>query len=116
MVLRYLPHAVDTVLLTTALMLTTVIHQYPFSTGWLTAKVVLLVAYIVLGSIALKRGRTRRIRIAALRRRTGDGRVPGHRGAGAPPAGDLRGRLGAQARAALPHGATDARRGARLAA
>jgi len=65
-VLRYLPHVVDTVLLTTALMLTTVIHQYPFSTGWVTTKVVLLVVYIVLGSIALKRGRTKRIRTAAL--------------------------------------------------
>jgi len=64
-VLRYLPHAVDTVLLTTALMLTTVIRQFPFSTDWLTMKVLLLVVYIVLGSIALKRGRTRRIRIAA---------------------------------------------------
>jgi len=65
MVLRYLPHAVDTVLLTTALMLTTVIHQYPFAVGWLTTKVVLLVAYIVLGSIALKRGRTKTVRVAA---------------------------------------------------
>ncbi|MDQ1342873.1 MAG: hypothetical protein QG571_1493 [Pseudomonadota bacterium] len=65
-VLRYLPHVVDTVLLTTALMLTTVIHQYPFSTGWVTMKVVLLVVYIVLGSIALKRGRTKRIRKVAL--------------------------------------------------
>jgi uncharacterized membrane protein SirB2 len=64
-VLRYLPHVVDTVLLTSALMLTTVIHQYPFSTGWVTMKVVLLVVYIVLGSIALKRGRTRRVRVAA---------------------------------------------------
>ena len=64
--LRYLPHVVDTVLLTSALMLTTVIHQYPFSTGWVTMKVVLLVAYIVLGSIALKRGRTKSIRVAAL--------------------------------------------------
>jgi uncharacterized membrane protein SirB2 len=64
-VLRYLPHAVDTVLLTTALMLTSVVHQYPFAAGWLTAKVVLLVAYIVLGSIALKRGRTRAIRTTA---------------------------------------------------
>lgn len=63
--LRYLPHAVDTVLLTTALMLTTVVHQYPFAAGWLTVKVALLVVYIVLGSIALKRGRTRKIRIAA---------------------------------------------------
>ena len=64
-VLRYLPHAVDTVLLTTALMLTTVIQQYPFAVGWLTAKVVLLVAYIMLGSIALKRGRTRQVRVVA---------------------------------------------------
>jgi len=64
-VLRYLPHAVDTVLLTTALMLMTVIHQYPFAVDWLTTKVVLLVAYIVLGSIALKRGRTKSIRVAA---------------------------------------------------
>jgi uncharacterized membrane protein SirB2 len=64
-VLRYLPHAVDTVLLTTALMLTTVIQQDPFAVGWLTAKVVLLVAYIVLGSIALKRGRTRQVRVVA---------------------------------------------------
>ena len=64
-VLRYLPHAVDTVLLTTALMLTTVIRQYPFATGWLTMKVALLVLYVVLGSIALKRGRTHRIRVAA---------------------------------------------------
>lgn len=63
--LRVLPHVIDTVLLTTALMLTTIVHQYPFVQGWLTVKVVLLVAYILLGSIAIKRGRTRRIRIAA---------------------------------------------------
>jgi uncharacterized membrane protein SirB2 len=66
LVLRYLPHAVDTVLLTSALMLTTIIHQYPFVNGWLTTKVLLLVAYVVLGSIALKRGRTKRMRMAAL--------------------------------------------------
>jgi len=64
-VLRYLPHAVDTVLLTTALILTTVVHQFPFATGWLTAKVLLLIVYIVLGSIALKRGRTRQVRVVA---------------------------------------------------
>jgi len=65
-VLKTLPHVIDTVLLTSALMLTTVIHQYPFSTGWLTTKVFLLVAYIVLGHYALKRGRTKSIRAAAL--------------------------------------------------
>jgi uncharacterized membrane protein SirB2 len=62
---RWASVAVDTVLFTTALMLTTVIHQYPFTTGWLTAKVSLLAIYIVLGSIALKRGRTPRIRAIA---------------------------------------------------
>jgi uncharacterized membrane protein SirB2 len=64
-VLRFLPMAVDTVLLITALMLTTVIRQYPFSTGWLTMKVILLVAYIGLGMVALRLGRTRAVRISA---------------------------------------------------
>lgn len=64
-VLRYLPHVIDTVLLSTALMLLGIVHQYPFVHGWLTVKVVLLVVYIVLGSIAIKRGRTRPVRIAA---------------------------------------------------
>src|SRR5688572_7990975 len=57
--LRYLSYAVDTVLLTAALMLVTVLRQYPFVQGWLTVKVLLLIVYIVLGSFALKRGRTR---------------------------------------------------------
>jgi uncharacterized membrane protein SirB2 len=62
---RYLSYAIDTLLLTAALMLTSVVHQYPFGNGWLTMKVALLVVYVVLGSIALKRGRNRRIRLAA---------------------------------------------------
>jgi uncharacterized membrane protein SirB2 len=64
-VLRYASYTIDTGLLTAALMLTAVIHQYPFTTGWLTMKVVLLVLYVVLGSIALKRGATRRSRTLA---------------------------------------------------
>jgi len=32
---------------------------------WITAKVLTLIAYIMLGTIALKRGKTRRVRIAA---------------------------------------------------
>ena len=66
LVLRYLPHAVDTVLLMSALVLTTVVRQYPFANAWLTAKVVLLTVYVGLGSIALRRWRTRRVRIVAL--------------------------------------------------
>ncbi len=68
--LRYLSYSIDTVLLTAALMLATILHQLPFVHGWLTAKVLLLVCYVVLGTFALKRGRTRAVRtscwIAAL--------------------------------------------------
>jgi uncharacterized membrane protein SirB2 len=63
--LRYPSYAVDTSLLTVALILTSIIHQYPFAHGWLTTKVALLCAYVLLGSIALRRGRTRRICAAA---------------------------------------------------
>jgi uncharacterized membrane protein SirB2 len=60
--IRYLSYTIDTVLLTAAFMLATVLHQYPFVHGWLTAKVLLLIVYVVLGSYALKRGATRAIR------------------------------------------------------
>ena len=62
--LRYLSYTIDTVLLTAAVMLTTILHQYPFAHPWLTVKVVLLAMYIVLGSIALKRGQTRAARLS----------------------------------------------------
>ena len=58
--LRYLAVTIDTVLLTAALMLVTILHQYPFVQAWLTVKVLLLVVYIVLGTFALKRAHTRR--------------------------------------------------------
>lgn len=61
--MRYLSYTVDTVLLTAALMLMTIVHQYPFVHHWLTVKVVLLVVYVVLGSFALKRAKTRRARL-----------------------------------------------------
>ena len=59
---RYASYAIDTTLLTAALMLITILHQYPFVQAWLTIKVLLLVVYIVLGVFALRRGRTRRVR------------------------------------------------------
>lgn len=64
--LRALPHTVDTVLLTSALWLTTIVHQYPFRDAWLTTKVLLLLAYVVLGSLALRRARTLPGRLLAL--------------------------------------------------
>ena len=59
------PHIVDTALLVSAIALAVTTRQYPLAHGWLTAKVLGLVAYIVLGTVALKRGRTPGIRLAA---------------------------------------------------
>jgi uncharacterized membrane protein SirB2 len=56
---RVLPHLVDTVLLTSAAALSIMAGQYPVVHGWLTAKVLGLVLYIGLGTVALRRGRTR---------------------------------------------------------
>jgi len=63
---RAAPHVVDTLLLASAVVLSWQSAQYPFAQGWLTAKLLALVAYIVLGTVALKRGRTKGVRAAAL--------------------------------------------------
>jgi len=60
--IRYASYGIDTVLLTAALMLATMLPSAMFANGWLALKIVLLVIYIVLGSMALKCGRTRRSR------------------------------------------------------
>lgn len=62
---RIAPHVIDTVLLASAAWLAWLLGQYPFVHAWLTAKVLGLLAYIVLGTIALKRGRTPGQRAAA---------------------------------------------------
>ncbi|MEI2743302.1 MAG: SirB2 family protein [Candidatus Competibacter sp.] len=62
---RVVPHVIDTVLLASALGLVAILHQYPLVHGWLTAKVAALIVYIVLGSIALKRGSSKPVRAAA---------------------------------------------------
>jgi uncharacterized membrane protein SirB2 len=59
------PHLIDTLLLASALTMVFLSGQYPFVQPWLTAKVLALIAYIVLGSIALKRGKSREIRTGA---------------------------------------------------
>jgi uncharacterized membrane protein SirB2 len=61
--IRYLSYTIDTTLLTAALMLTAILHQYPFVQAWLTVKVVLLVIYIGLGVYALSYAKTRAARI-----------------------------------------------------
>lgn len=62
---RRLPHAIDSLLLATALVIAVMAAQYPFVAPWLTAKVLGLLAYIVLGAVALTYGRTKGVRIAA---------------------------------------------------
>jgi uncharacterized membrane protein SirB2 len=62
---KIVSHVVDTLLLTSAVALAVMSHQYPLANGWLTAKVVGLLIYIGLGTVALKRGKTRRARVAA---------------------------------------------------
>ena len=56
---KYLSYTIDTVLLTAALMLLTILPGAMFGNGWLTLKLLLLVVYIVLGVFALKRASTR---------------------------------------------------------
>ncbi|SDN50613.1 Uncharacterized membrane protein SirB2 [Janthinobacterium sp. OK676] len=59
---KVLPHLVDTALLASAITLAVWSGQSPGSQPWLAAKLCALVAYIVLGTIALKRGKTPAVR------------------------------------------------------
>lgn len=60
---RLLSWVIDTTLLTAALMLMTIVRQYPFVDHWLTVKVTLLVVYIGLGTQAFAPARSRSARI-----------------------------------------------------
>jgi uncharacterized membrane protein SirB2 len=60
---KVLPHINDTVLLIAALSLAAMSGQYPFVTDWVTAKVLGVIAYIILGALALREANTRRMRI-----------------------------------------------------
>lgn len=61
--LRYLSYTIDTILLISALVLVAILHAWPFQQPWLTVKVVLLLVYIVLGTLALKRARSRGVQV-----------------------------------------------------
>ena len=50
---KIIPHIVDTLLLTSAIIIVIMSGQYPFAQDWLTAKLLALFAYIGLGTIAL---------------------------------------------------------------
>lgn len=53
-IVKILPHIIDTVLLITGIMLMVVVQQFPISHDWLTAKMILLVGYILFGIKAMK--------------------------------------------------------------
>ncbi len=61
---KIVPHVVDTILLLSAIGLMLEIAQYPVVDDWLSAKVVGLVVYILLGIISL-RGPSRSVRAIA---------------------------------------------------
>lgn len=52
--LRILPHVIDTVLLGSAIGLAVLLGQYPFTTDWLTVKLLALLLYIALGVAAFR--------------------------------------------------------------
>jgi uncharacterized membrane protein SirB2 len=62
---KTVPHLIDSLLLASAIGLAVWSHQYPGQQPWLTAKLVALIAYILLGSAALKYGRTKGVRALA---------------------------------------------------
>jgi uncharacterized membrane protein SirB2 len=62
---RTAPHIVDTALLASAIAMAIISGQYPLAEPWLTAKVIALVLYIALGTVALRHGRTKGVRITA---------------------------------------------------
>lgn len=62
---KIIPHVNDSILLVSAIALAVQLEQYPFVDHWLTVKVVALLLYILLGTIALKRGKKKSIRLVA---------------------------------------------------
>lgn len=60
--MRYLSYSIDTVLLAAALLLIAILPSAVFANGWLTLKLLLLLVYVLLGSFALKRGRSYKAR------------------------------------------------------
>lgn len=63
---RYVSYSIDTVLLTAAMMLLTILPGELYANGWLLVKLGLLLCYIVLGLLAFKPQRQRGTRALLL--------------------------------------------------
>ena len=59
---KILPHAIDTVLLASAITLVAMIQQYPGFNIWISAKIGALLLYILLGMVAFRFGKTQKIK------------------------------------------------------
>jgi len=63
--LRITPHVVDTLLLASALWLVSTLQVEVLPATWLLAKISGLLVYIILGSLALRPGRSKPVRVTA---------------------------------------------------
>jgi len=63
--MRTWPHVIDTLLLVSGLWMAINLHLHPGNSPWLGAKLAALLIYITLGFVALRLGKTRRIRATA---------------------------------------------------
>ena len=59
---KILPHAIDTILLASAITLVAMIQQYLGFNIWISAKIGALLLYILLGMVAFRFGKTQKIK------------------------------------------------------
>ena len=62
---RIAPHIIDTLFLLSGIFMLVIAAMNPFTQPWLLAKFVALIAYILLGMVAIRRGRTKNARAVA---------------------------------------------------
>ena len=63
---KILPHAIDTLLILSAIGLMLLIGQYPITDHWLSAKIIGLFGYIMFGTLAIKGQKSAASRIGML--------------------------------------------------
>ncbi|MEH6567964.1 MAG: SirB2 family protein [Halioglobus sp.] len=62
---KTLPHIIDTGLLGSAIAMLVIWRISPFELSWLTVKIAALLVYIALGMVAMRFGKTKKIRMTA---------------------------------------------------
>jgi uncharacterized membrane protein SirB2 len=65
-VVKIAPHIADTLFLVAGIGMVWLLHLNPLVQPWLLAKFAGLIAYILLGTVAIKRGPTKQVRTVAL--------------------------------------------------